>query len=136
MVDFLCHISKRAFEFQNEQAEQPEMASKEVTNDTKVTEGKAEICFPDLNSVFYNPVQEFNRDLSTAVLKLFSQERLNNRKKANSENTSSGENEGAGKNCKELSEEECKTHDNGKTALDTWNERGERKISMNNIYFL
>ena len=45
-----------------------------------VTEGKAEICFADSNSVFYNPVQEFNRDLSTAVIKLFSEDFSRNRK--------------------------------------------------------
>lgn len=29
-----------------------------------VTEGKARVCFPgSQNDVFYNPVQEFNRDL-------------------------------------------------------------------------
>ena len=56
------------------------MASRELENGVKVTEGKAEICFPDLNSVFYNPVQEFNRDLSTAVLRLFSKEFSCNKK--------------------------------------------------------
>ena len=50
------------------------MSSSGAGNGVKVTEGKAEILFPDSNSVFYNPVQEFNRDLSTAVIKLFSQE--------------------------------------------------------------
>ena len=57
-----------------EQGKQPAISSTGVVNDVKVKEGKAEICFPDSNSVFYNPVQEFNRDLSTAVLRLFSQE--------------------------------------------------------------
>lgn len=56
------------------------MASRELENGVKVTEGKAEICFPDFNSVFYNPVQEFNRDLSTAVLRLFSKEFSCNKK--------------------------------------------------------
>ena len=31
---------------------------------TIVKEGKAEILFPNKNKVFYNPVQEFNRDLT------------------------------------------------------------------------
>lgn len=57
-----------------EEGKQPAISSTGVVNDVKVKEGKAEICFPDSNSVFYNPVQEFNRDLSTAVLRLFSQE--------------------------------------------------------------
>jgi len=36
---------------------------------TVVEEGKAQVLFPSLNDVFYNPVQEFNRDLSIAVIK-------------------------------------------------------------------
>ena len=36
----------------------------EETSFTKVKEGKAEVLFPDANSVFYNPVQEFNRDIT------------------------------------------------------------------------
>lgn len=56
------------------------MSSRGVGNGVKVTEGKAEILFPDSNSVFYNPVQEFNRDLSTAVIKLFCQELLSGRR--------------------------------------------------------
>ena len=31
--------------------------------DIEITEGKAKILFPTANSVFYNPVQCFNRDL-------------------------------------------------------------------------
>ncbi|EDQ84437.1 uncharacterized protein MONBRDRAFT_34698 [Monosiga brevicollis MX1] len=34
----------------------------------KVVEGKAAILFPEDEGVFYNPVQEFNRDLSTCVI--------------------------------------------------------------------
>ncbi|XP_065898799.1 tRNA (guanine(26)-N(2))-dimethyltransferase-like isoform X2 [Dysidea avara] len=34
-----------------------------------ITEGAATILFPKTNQVFYNPVQEFNRDLSIAVIK-------------------------------------------------------------------
>ena len=63
-----------------EEANYCEVSLKDVENSVKVTEGKAEICFPDSNSVFYNPVQEFNRDLSTAVLRLFSQEFSSNKK--------------------------------------------------------
>lgn len=32
--------------------------------ETVVREGKAAILFPSANEVFYNPVQEFNRDLT------------------------------------------------------------------------
>ncbi|XP_021487895.1 tRNA (guanine(26)-N(2))-dimethyltransferase isoform X1 [Meriones unguiculatus] len=36
-----------------------------------VTEGAAKIAFPSANEVFYNPVQEFNRDLTCAVITEF-----------------------------------------------------------------
>lgn len=35
-----------------------------LPGETVVKEGKAAICFPSANEVFYNPVQEFNRDLT------------------------------------------------------------------------
>jgi tRNA (guanine26-N2/guanine27-N2)-dimethyltransferase len=35
-----------------------------------VRENSAEVLFPNKTEVFYNPVQEFNRDLSIAVLRL------------------------------------------------------------------
>ncbi|XP_042884533.1 probable tRNA (guanine(26)-N(2))-dimethyltransferase isoform X2 [Penaeus japonicus] len=41
---------------------------------THVKEGKAEVLFPSSHDVFYNPVQEFNRDLSVSVLRVFSAE--------------------------------------------------------------
>lgn len=41
---------------------------------TSVKEGKAEVLFPSSHDVFYNPVQEFNRDLSVAVLRVFAAE--------------------------------------------------------------
>ena len=39
----------------------------------KVTEGKATILFPDTNEVFYNPIQEFNRDISIAAIRTWDQ---------------------------------------------------------------
>lgn len=39
--------------------------------ETTVTEGAAKIAFPSANEVFYNPVQEFNRDLTCAVITEF-----------------------------------------------------------------
>ncbi|XP_022239514.1 tRNA (guanine(26)-N(2))-dimethyltransferase-like isoform X3 [Limulus polyphemus] len=36
-----------------------------------ITEGKAEVLFPTTHDVFYNPVQEFNRDMSVAVIKTY-----------------------------------------------------------------
>jgi tRNA (guanine26-N2/guanine27-N2)-dimethyltransferase len=48
----------------------------EVTPDssefTTVTEGKATILFPK-DQVFYNPVQQFNRDLSVAAIRTYSE---------------------------------------------------------------
>lgn len=38
-----------------------------------IKEGQAEICLTS-EKVFYNPVQEFNRDLSIAVLSVFTEE--------------------------------------------------------------
>uniref|UniRef100_A0A8C2XMW0 tRNA (guanine(26)-N(2))-dimethyltransferase n=1 Tax=Cyclopterus lumpus TaxID=8103 RepID=A0A8C2XMW0_CYCLU len=43
---------------------------------TLVKEGKAAILFPSANEVFYNPVQEFNRDLTCAVITEFARELL------------------------------------------------------------
>ncbi|KAL1927537.1 hypothetical protein VTP01DRAFT_3774 [Rhizomucor pusillus] len=40
---------------------------------TPVTEGKATILFPKGNEVFYNPVQEFNRDMSIAAIRTWSE---------------------------------------------------------------
>lgn len=41
-----------------------------------IKEGKAEICLTS-EKVFYNPVQEFNRDLSIAVLSIFCEDYRN-----------------------------------------------------------
>merc|ERR1712168_127570 len=43
----------------------------ELDGFTEITEGKAKILFPKQNSVFYNNVQVFNRDLSISVIKYF-----------------------------------------------------------------
>ena len=47
--------------------------------DVNVSEGKADIFQPP--SVFYNPVQEFNRDLTIAVLNVYSNLQQNKVKK-------------------------------------------------------
>lgn len=39
------------------------------TANTIVKEGSSEVVFPNSQDVFYNPVQEFNRDISIAVIK-------------------------------------------------------------------
>lgn len=41
-----------------------------------VKEGKAEVLYPPY--VFYNPVQEFNRDLTIAVISQFAKEKMRN----------------------------------------------------------
>ncbi|KAI8997460.1 N2,N2-dimethylguanosine tRNA methyltransferase [Pilobolus umbonatus] len=51
----------------------------DITQYNTVTEGQATILFPKHNEVFYNPVQEFNRDMSIAAIRtwsdMFSQEK-------------------------------------------------------------
>ena len=56
------------------------MADKHVVDETgelhandfaEIIEGKARILFPKSNTVFYNNVQVFNRDISVAVIKQF-----------------------------------------------------------------
>uniref|UniRef100_A0A665VYZ9 tRNA (guanine(26)-N(2))-dimethyltransferase n=1 Tax=Echeneis naucrates TaxID=173247 RepID=A0A665VYZ9_ECHNA len=44
--------------------------------ETVVKEGRASILFPNANEVFYNPVQEFNRDLTCAVITEFARDLL------------------------------------------------------------
>lgn len=41
-----------------------------------LVEGQAAIPFSEGNEVFYNKVQEFNRDISVHVIKLFAERRL------------------------------------------------------------
>lgn len=56
---------------------------------TVVTEGSASILFPKGNEVFYNPVQQFNRDISTVAIRAWSNiysqrmKELKNKKKLN-----------------------------------------------------
>uniref|UniRef100_A0A8C6KJ49 tRNA (guanine(26)-N(2))-dimethyltransferase n=1 Tax=Nothobranchius furzeri TaxID=105023 RepID=A0A8C6KJ49_NOTFU len=53
------------------------MASEDLLpGETVVREGKASILFPSANEVFYNPVQEFNRDLTCAVITEFARDLL------------------------------------------------------------
>uniref|UniRef100_A0A672TAQ5 tRNA (guanine(26)-N(2))-dimethyltransferase n=1 Tax=Sinocyclocheilus grahami TaxID=75366 RepID=A0A672TAQ5_SINGR len=47
-----------------------------LPGETVVREGKAAILFPSANEVFYNPVQEFNRDLTCSVITEFAREQL------------------------------------------------------------
>ncbi|XP_044134865.1 tRNA (guanine(26)-N(2))-dimethyltransferase isoform X1 [Bufo gargarizans] len=45
-------------------------------DETVITEGKAKVLYPSANQVFYNPVQEFNRDLTCAVITEFARMQL------------------------------------------------------------
>lgn len=47
-----------------------------AAQETMVTEGAAQIAYPSANEVFYNPVQEFNRDLTCAVITEFARIQL------------------------------------------------------------
>lgn len=53
---------------------EPNTDSKE--NFVTVEEGQAKVIIESTNNVFYNPVQQFNRDVSTAVLTLLANEKL------------------------------------------------------------
>ena len=46
----------------------------EISDYKEICEGKARVLFPQANTVFYNNVQVFNRDLSVAVIKLFAKQ--------------------------------------------------------------
>jgi tRNA (guanine26-N2/guanine27-N2)-dimethyltransferase len=45
----------------------------DITQFNTVTEGKATILFPKHNEVFYNPVQQFNRDMSIAAIRTWNE---------------------------------------------------------------
>lgn len=52
-----------------------EPAPEEKPKHVIINEGKASIVFPNENTVFYNPVQVFNRDLSILAIRIFLQRR-------------------------------------------------------------
>ncbi|XP_067170691.1 tRNA (guanine(26)-N(2))-dimethyltransferase-like [Apteryx mantelli] len=54
----------------------PDAGSPPGAGETLITEGRARIIFPSANEVFYNPVQEFNRDLTCAVMTEFARLQL------------------------------------------------------------
>lgn len=103
------------------------MSSSRVGIGVKVTEGKAEILFPDSNSVFYNPVQEFNRDLSTAVIKLFSQELSSGRRKPKLKKRANVKDEvGVERNSNEYSKEDS-DHEGVNKGLHTAEQGGQNE---------
>jgi len=52
---------------------------------TYISEGQAKVFFPGVKDVFYNPVQEFNRDLSISVLRIFAQKHIKDQEKTSDE---------------------------------------------------
>ncbi|XP_053573806.1 tRNA (guanine(26)-N(2))-dimethyltransferase isoform X2 [Bombina bombina] len=48
----------------------------ENSGETVIKEGRASVIYPSANQVFYNPVQEFNRDLTCAVITEFARMQL------------------------------------------------------------
>ncbi|EGG18504.1 putative N(2),N(2)-dimethylguanosine tRNA methyltransferase [Cavenderia fasciculata] len=51
------------------------LSTEEKKNIISITEGSATIVYNSQNEVFYNPVQEFNRDLSILMIQLFIEQR-------------------------------------------------------------
>lgn len=68
-------LNKRTMTTANVNMTDVEMTSPEIdiTQYNTVTEGKATILFPKHNEVFYNPVQQFNRDMSIAAIRTWSE---------------------------------------------------------------
>ena len=79
-----------------------------------VKEGKAEILFPKAETVFYNPVQEFNRDLSVCCIKAWDnlyggQTKIGRKSKSNSRKRSNtGEDDGTCEKRRKLDDKSAK----------------------------
>lgn len=87
------------------QAPHPSLAGFEVPKRFKLhTENSASILLPDTADAFLNPVQEFNRDLSIACIRVWSDD-LNEKKRLKWMNKNQGRKEGKGKG-KRLAEED------------------------------
>ncbi|KAF0278112.1 hypothetical protein FOG50_01007 [Hanseniaspora uvarum] len=67
-------MTKNEFEM-----DEPEIIEYKDTKYQKVTEGKATVIFPaeEKRDVFYNPIQQFNRDITITAIKAWEQEFLN-----------------------------------------------------------
>ena len=64
---YLQHHLSSSISAMSEDTSRLQEAKSEVPSGfTELTEGRARILFPSSNEVFYNPVQEFNRDLRCA----------------------------------------------------------------------
>jgi tRNA (guanine26-N2/guanine27-N2)-dimethyltransferase len=49
--------------------------TEDIADFTRITEGSAEILFPNSNEVFYSHVQQFNRDMSIGVIRTYAKSR-------------------------------------------------------------
>jgi tRNA G26 N,N-dimethylase Trm1 len=68
---FRTNVKKKMETDEVEETNQQQEKSIILDEDTIIKEGKASILFPKGNMVFYNPVQEVNRDLSIMAIKLY-----------------------------------------------------------------
>ena len=64
-VSLLLALTSRtvAFRYVRSMETGASTANVESPQTVEITEGRARVVFPNSNEVFYNPVQEFNRDL-------------------------------------------------------------------------
>ncbi|VDI71408.1 tRNA (guanine26-N2/guanine27-N2)-dimethyltransferase [Mytilus galloprovincialis] len=76
LLRFMCTTVKPGSTEKMECKTVKEEKSEVLIECNTVKEGKAEVLYP--KNVFYNPVQEFNRDLSVAVISQFARDRLTN----------------------------------------------------------
>lgn len=86
---------------------------------TVVKEGRAEVLFPNSHDVFYNPVQEFNRDLSIAVIREYVKDHFLSPNKKNEE---------LDENCFTVSHNAGVQYDDGVTILEALAASGLRSI--------
>ncbi|XP_062845736.1 tRNA (guanine(26)-N(2))-dimethyltransferase isoform X2 [Trichomycterus rosablanca] len=78
-ICFSRHLSTMETEESSTRYQEPQHSSAApgpLPGESVVKEGKAAVLFPGANEVFYNPVQEFNRDLTCAVITEFARETL------------------------------------------------------------
>uniref|UniRef100_A0A8C7YCK7 Uncharacterized protein n=1 Tax=Oryzias sinensis TaxID=183150 RepID=A0A8C7YCK7_9TELE len=60
----VCLLAATKYDYYAAGTQEKTTAVELLPGETVVREGKAAILFPSANEVFYNPVQEFNRDLT------------------------------------------------------------------------
>ncbi|KAF5093192.1 hypothetical protein D0Z00_004194 [Geotrichum galactomycetum] len=90
----------------------------------KITEGKASILFPKGNRVFYNPIQQFNRDISVLGIRAWSEifEAERKSKKASKNNNNNNSKRKGGNKESESSPKFTKVSETEKVAAEVANE--------------